>query len=70
MTRTALEATSAFYQASPGIRLFRVALGTFQRLWPSMAVRAAYRLFGTPLPPRWLNRRANWDASWRIEDWQ
>ena len=58
MTRTALEATSAFYQASPGIRLFRVALGAFQRLWPSMAVRAAYRLFGTPMPPRWLNRRA------------
>src|SRR5688572_14520111 len=70
MTRTALEATSAFYQASPGIRLFRVALGTFQRLWPSMAVRAAYRLFGTPMPPRWLNRRAPWDASWRIEDWR
>ena len=29
MTRTALEATSAFYQASPGIRLFRLALGAF-----------------------------------------
>lgn len=70
MTRTALEATSAFYQASPGIRLFRIALGTFQRLWPALAVRAAYRLFGTPLPPRWLNPRARWDASWRIEDWK
>jgi pimeloyl-ACP methyl ester carboxylesterase len=69
MTRTALESTSAFYQASPGIRLFRLALGTSQRLWPSLAVRAAYRLFGTPLPPKWLTRRANWDASWRIERW-
>lgn len=68
-TRTALEATSAFYQASPGIRLFRVALGTFQRLWPSLAVRAACRLFLTPLPPKWLNRRKAWDASWRVEAW-
>jgi pimeloyl-ACP methyl ester carboxylesterase len=69
MTRTALESTSAFYQASPGIRLFRFALGAFQHLWPSLAVRAAYRLFGTPLPPKWLTRRAHWDASWRIDRW-
>jgi pimeloyl-ACP methyl ester carboxylesterase len=69
MTRTALEATSAFYQASPGIRLFRMALGASQRLWPSLAVRAACRLFLTPLPPKWLNRRKSWDASWQIESW-
>jgi pimeloyl-ACP methyl ester carboxylesterase len=69
MTRTSIEATSAFYQASPGIRLFRLALGTSQRLWPALAVRAAYRLFGTPLPPRWLARHAPWDASWRVENW-
>ena len=68
-TRTALQATSAFYQASPGIRVFRIALGTFQRLWPSLAVRAAYRLFGTPLPPRWLNRQRPWDANWRTQEW-
>jgi pimeloyl-ACP methyl ester carboxylesterase len=69
MSRTALESTSAFYQSSPGIRLFRLALGTSQRLWPSLAVCAAYRLFGTPLPPKWLTRRVPWDASWRIERW-
>ncbi|MBG9389100.1 alpha/beta hydrolase [Caenimonas aquaedulcis] len=69
MTRTALEATSAFYQASPGLRLFRFALGASQRLWPAFAVRAAARLFGTPLPPRWLARRSHWDASWKIESW-
>ncbi|MFO1244734.1 MAG: alpha/beta fold hydrolase [Ramlibacter sp.] len=67
--RTALEATSAFYQASPGVRLFRVALGTSQRLWPALAVRAAFRLFCTPLPPRWLSRRGAWDARWRTESW-
>jgi pimeloyl-ACP methyl ester carboxylesterase len=69
MTRTALQATSDFYQASPGLRLFRVALGASQRLWPALAVRAAGRLFGTPLPPKWLQRRGAWDAAWRIESW-
>jgi pimeloyl-ACP methyl ester carboxylesterase len=70
MSRTALEATSAFYQhAGPAVRLFRLALGASQRLWPSLAVRAAYRLFATPLPPKWLHRRAPWDANWSIERW-
>lgn len=69
MTRTALEATSAFYRTSPGIRLFRLVLGASQRLWPQLAVRAACKLFLTPLPPKWLNRRQPWDASWRVEAW-
>jgi pimeloyl-ACP methyl ester carboxylesterase len=69
MSRTAVDVTSSYYGASPGIRLFRLALGTSQRLWPALAVRAAYRLFGTPLPPKWLHRRASWDASWHVERW-
>jgi pimeloyl-ACP methyl ester carboxylesterase len=69
MTRTAVDATSEFYRAGPGIRLFRLALGASQRFWPSLAVRVACRLFLTPLPPKWLNRRKPWDASWRIESW-
>jgi pimeloyl-ACP methyl ester carboxylesterase len=69
MTRTALQATSAFYSASPGVRVFRWALTASQRLWPSLAVRAASRLFGTPLPPKWMSRGAPWDASWRVEHW-
>lgn len=69
MTRTTLQATSDFYASSPGIRLFRLALGASERLWPSLAVRAAYRLFGTPLPPKWLHRRKAWDETWRIENW-
>jgi pimeloyl-ACP methyl ester carboxylesterase len=68
-TRTALESTSAFYRTSPGVRLFRWTLGTAQRLWPALAIRAAYRLFGTPLPPKWLRRSRAWDAKWRIERW-
>lgn len=68
-TRTALDATSSYYGASPGIRLFRLALATSQKLWPALAVRAAYRLFGTPLPPKWLHRKARWDARWQAEGW-
>lgn len=69
MTRTAIEATSAYYQPGPGIRLFRLVLGASQRLWPALAVRAACRLFLTPLPPKWLQRAKAWDPSWRIETW-
>ena len=69
MTRTTLEATSAFYQASPAIRLFRLALGASQRLWPGLAVRTALRLFGTPLPPRWLNRARSLSPLWQPEAW-
>lgn len=69
MTRTTLQAASDFYSASPGIRLFRLGLGASQRLWPSLAVRAALRLFGTPLPPRFLQRRRPWTADWRVDAW-
>lgn len=69
MTRTAVQATSEFYQSSPGIRLFRLALSASERIWPSLAVRAASRLFLTPLPPRWLTPRRAWDPSWRVESW-
>lgn len=69
MNRTALQATSTFYEASPGIRLFRAALTASERLWPSLAVRLAYRLFLTPLPPKWLHRRGSWHKAWRTEAW-
>jgi pimeloyl-ACP methyl ester carboxylesterase len=68
-TRTALEATSAFYQANPGIRLFRWALAASERLWPALAVRASYRLFGTPLPLKWLHRRGRWSPEWHRAAW-
>lgn len=68
-TRTAVEATAGYYQASLGLRLFRVGLGTAQRIWPALAVRAATRLFATPLPPRWLQRRGHWGDAWTITQW-
>ncbi|HEY3048750.1 MAG TPA: alpha/beta fold hydrolase [Polaromonas sp.] len=69
MTRTSLQATTAYYNASPVTRVFRWGLGASQRLWPTLAVRAAYRLFGTPLPPKWLSRRKAWSPDWHIEQW-
>ncbi len=69
MTRTSLQATAAYYNASPVTRMFRWGLGASQRLWPTLAVRAAYRLFGTPLPPKWLSRRRAWSPGWHIEPW-
>ena len=69
MTRTALDATAGYYQGSAGIRLFRLALTASQKLWPALAVRVAQRVFCTPLPPKWLNRRHAWGPDWRIARW-
>jgi pimeloyl-ACP methyl ester carboxylesterase len=66
---TAAELTAGFYGESLGIRLFRWALQASQKVWPGLAVRAALRLFATPLPPPWLRRRTPWDAQWRVERW-
>ncbi|HEY8358363.1 MAG TPA: alpha/beta fold hydrolase [Ramlibacter sp.] len=69
MTRTNLDAATGYYQASRGIRLFRLALTSAQRFWPALAVRAADRLFVTPLPPKWVQRRTTWEPNWRVEHW-
>jgi pimeloyl-ACP methyl ester carboxylesterase len=58
-----------YYQPGWGLRLFRLALGTSQKLWPRLAVRGAVRLFTTPLPPKWVRRAAGWAADWTIERW-
>jgi pimeloyl-ACP methyl ester carboxylesterase len=68
-TRTAVQATSAFYGTGPGIRAFRWSMGAVQRLAPAFSVRAASRLFCTPLPPKWMHRRVEWGPSWRSESW-
>jgi len=65
----AVQATSTFYQSSPGVRLFRWLLGASEQLWPALSVRAATRLFATPLPPRWLQRTHRWSDDWHVERW-
>jgi pimeloyl-ACP methyl ester carboxylesterase len=51
------------------MRALRLGLAAAQRLWPALGVRAAYRLFGTPLPPKWLQRGQGPGAEWRREAW-
>lgn len=65
----AVRATTAFYQSSPGLRLFRWCLAGAERFWPSLAMRAAARLFVTPMPPRWLQRRRRWSTDWQTQRW-
>jgi pimeloyl-ACP methyl ester carboxylesterase len=67
---TAVDVTAGYYGgAGLGLRLFRLALGASQRVWPGLAVRAAGRLFRTPLPLKWLQRRGGWEHGWRVEAW-
>ena len=68
MSNPTVDATG-YYQAGKGIRLFRLALTAAQRVWPALATRAATRLFATPLPSKWLQRRTDWGSDWRIAHW-
>jgi hypothetical protein len=65
MTQATLDARANFYPDTTGMRLLRLSFATIQKLWPALAVRAAYRLFGTPLPPKWAARRHAWRAEWQ-----
>lgn len=65
----ALQATSNFYGGGAALRLMRTALVAAERLWPALAVRAAHRVFGTPLPLRRLGRDATPTGAWRTERW-
>lgn len=69
MNTTPLQTASTYYQANPGTRWLRWALGLSEKLWPALAVRGAYRVFGTPLPPKWLHRRQPALAAWRATPW-
>ncbi len=69
MSRTSLEATTAYYRTVPAVGMLRFVLGALERLWPALAVRAACRLFLTPLPPKWLARSKKWGSQWRFSQW-
>lgn len=58
-------AASGFYGANPLVRALRLGLGASQRLWPALGVRIAARVFGTPLPPAWLQRRHTPGPAWQ-----
>jgi alpha-beta hydrolase superfamily lysophospholipase len=69
VSRTSLDATTAYYRTVPGVGTLRFVLGALERLWPAMAVRAACRLFLTPLPPKWLARGKAWGSEWQRTEW-
>ncbi len=69
MSRTPLDATTAYYRTVPGVGLLRFTMAFLQRLWPALAVRAACRLFLTPLPPKWLVRGKGWGRDWEVAQW-
>ena len=73
MNSNPLQTASAYYDANPTTRWLRWGLGLSERLWPALAVRGAVRLFGTPLPPKWMHGHqpalAEWQqTSWAFED--
>ncbi|KRH99537.1 alpha/beta hydrolase [Curvibacter sp. PAE-UM] len=69
MSTSPQTASASYYGNSALVRLARLGLSLSQQLWPGLAVRAAQRLFGTPLPPRWLRRPRAWPTHWLIERW-
>jgi len=69
MSHSPPSAGASYYGNSALVRLARLGLSLSQQLWPGLAVRAALRLFGTPLPPRWLRRPRAWPTHWLIERW-
>lgn len=62
-------AQSNYYRPGRLMRALRFSLTTSERLWPALGVRAAYRVFGTPLPPKWLYRGQHPGTDWRREAW-
>jgi pimeloyl-ACP methyl ester carboxylesterase len=69
MSTSPPQAAASYYGQGLFIRLARLGLALTQSVWPGLAVRAAQRLFGTPLPPRWLRRARPWPAHWTHERW-
>ncbi len=69
MTRSTIQATTAYYEKNPFTQLLRWALATTETLWPRLAIRSAARLFVTPLPHKLSHARRHWDTSWTLESW-
>ncbi len=69
MSLSSPPAASSYYGNGGLVRLLRLGLSLSQQFWPGLAVRAAQRLFGTPLPPRWLRRPRAWPTHWQVERW-
>ena len=69
MTRSTIQATTAYYEKSSIALLLRWVLTAIEQCWPRLAIRSAARLFVTPLPLKWSQNRLRWDQSWMLESW-
>ena len=61
--------STRFYAGGLALHGLRAGLGLLQQLAPNFSERLAFGLFSTPLPLKWLNRRAL-PAPWRAETWE
>jgi pimeloyl-ACP methyl ester carboxylesterase len=65
---SSLKSTTQFYgHMGFAMRAVRTLLRGGQALGPWIGVPLARRIFLTPLPLKWMQKRKSWDAGWRIE---
>ena len=69
MTDASQPAAVTYYDTHGLTRWLRWGLRAIEQVSPSLALRGAYRLFGTPLPLKWLGRHHAWTANWQTERW-
>lgn len=69
MTDATLPAALSYYDTHAMTRWLRWGLRAMQQVSPSLALHSAYRLFGTPLPLKWLGRKHAWGPGWQTERW-
>lgn len=69
MTDSSQQAALTYYDTHGLTRWLRWGLRAIEHVSPSLALRGAYRLFGTPLPLKWLGRHHAWSAHWQTERW-
>lgn len=60
---------SEYYGARAATRLVRLGLRVSEKIWPAFAARVAHKLFCTPLPFKWANRKASKWEGWKIQFW-
>nr|WP_315429102.1 alpha/beta fold hydrolase [uncultured Albidiferax sp.] len=65
----AASTTATYYDAHAMTRFLRWGLRALQQVSPALALRSAYRLFGTPLPLKWRGRQHAWGSAWQTERW-
>lgn len=69
MAELAANPTDRFYAAGLVQRALRAGLRLTQTVAPALGARWAFRIFCTPLPPKWLGRR-RLPEPWQAQRWE